>query len=144
MCFFLVAILHVFIFILLIIVSKFNEVGRCSKLKKFIKFLISKAIHILTFGYYIRSILEFSQYLFISSMNEIYMWKSFQTSQTISLIASLILILSFLALVWLTTYLSLSSYKVIEKEHNYNSPIWMKVEINADYLFLKLINAIFL
>ena len=79
---------------------------------------IDNLTKIYTFGYYIRSILEFSQYALISAVNEVYIWNPSQSLHTVSLIVALVLLILFLILIGFIVYLSLSSYKVIENSHN--------------------------
>ena len=71
--------IHLLIFIPFILISRWKFEGRCAKFMKFINWIIVKIIEILTFGYYIRSILAINQYLLISTINEIYEWNVTQT-----------------------------------------------------------------
>ena len=76
--------LHVIIYFINKWTSKWENDGRCSKLKWVLKFIIKKAYEIMTFAIYIRYILELSQFLIASSISEIW---SFDTSWELRVIS---------------------------------------------------------
>ena len=83
-----------------------------------ITWVLNKIILIMTYGYYIRFILQTNQYLLISSIHEIYTMDVIKTTKIISYIFAWFLLFGFLFIVGFITYLSLSSYEVSETEHN--------------------------
>ena len=80
--------------------------------------VLSKVLLIMTYGYYIRFILQTNQFLLISSMHEIYTLDTTNTPKIISLVFALFMLLACLALIGIVMYLSLSSYEVKADEHN--------------------------
>ena len=72
---------------------------------------------LLTFGYYIRSMLEINQFFLISTVNEIYEWNTSAKLRIVSLIFALLIIGLRILLILFVVYLSLS-YRIIEGKHN--------------------------
>ena len=67
-CLIFIMILHIIVLLLRFIFSKWGE----NRFIKLMKFLTQKGYNFLTFGYYIRSVLEISQLILISSIYEAY------------------------------------------------------------------------
>ena len=113
---FLVALTHLGIYGVQILL--FRWIIRENWIAKTVKWAISKIYTILTFGYYIRFILEINQYLLVSSINEIYNWNTSQSSRIVSLISAVLILIFCFVLIIFAFILSLSSYEVIEETHN--------------------------
>ena len=94
----------------------------------------------MTYGYYIRFILQTNQFLLISSMNEIYTLDTTSTPKILSFIFALVILFVCLALVGIVMYLSLSSYEVKVEEHNkigeFFSGVKMKTKAKLYVTFL--------
>ena len=81
----LIAIFHIFVYILYLLFAK--DVGERTKWFSYIlKWIIKKFFTVLTFGYYVRNALEMNQYLLISSINEIYVFKTTESLKVVSLV----------------------------------------------------------
>ena len=91
---------------------------RWSWLVNLVRWVIHKVFLIMTFGFYIRTILEASQYLLISSTYEVYKFNTTHPLRIVSLVAAFAVLVAMLALLALTTYLAWSKYKVDESKHN--------------------------
>ena len=115
---FIIILIHLVVYILFKTTLKCKEEGKWSKWIKVIKWIAKKSVNILTFGYYIRSILEINQYLLISVVYEIYKWNTSESLRIFSLSLSIVLFLLWLCLIWFTIGLSLSSYQLDEEKHN--------------------------
>ena len=92
-----------------------------SKWKWFIStstWILDKVLLIITYGYYIRFVLQTNQFLLISSMYEIYTLDTTNTPKILSFTFALLMMIACLALIGIVMYLSLSSYEVKEGEHN--------------------------
>ena len=72
----------------------------------------------MTFGYFIRNALELSQFIFISSVNEIYEHNTSDYLRWISLAYAFLMIVIYLMILAFILYLIFSSYKINEKDHN--------------------------
>ena len=120
--FFLLLILFAFIHSLILIFKKLflrcNDVQKWKRLVDFIRNLTNKIFMIMTFGYYIRYVLQMNQYLLITSVYEIYNCNISQPIKIISFITACAILILLLALVVLSLSLALSSYKTYESEHN--------------------------
>ena len=114
----LVVFLHLLIFMLNKLILRWRTDGKWSWLIKITKWILNKTFWILTFGYYIRTVLEMSQYLLISSIHEIYKFDTSNSSRITSLAFAIFLLTAFAAIVFFVLYLSLSSYKIEEDNHN--------------------------
>ena len=80
--------------------------------------IVDKLYRMMVFGYFIRNWLEMSQFILISSVNEIYQWDTTTTYRLLSFIYSISMVLIFLLFVILVFYLSFSAYRLNEREHN--------------------------
>ena len=95
-----------------------KENSRCSCIIKKWKLIVNKLILILTYGYYIRAILEVNQYTLTSSISEIKLFDSSSTPKIISLIFAFLCLIFSLIFIAFVSYLSFSSYEINDKEHN--------------------------
>ena len=119
---FFLTLLAVIIFHLFVLIFK-KLLSKCSFdwwscLAKFLKMILEKWYNMLTFGYYIRAILEMNHYLLICSVYEIYSFNFSQPIRIVSLVfAILILIGLILTAIWVLC-LSITSYTIEEENHN--------------------------
>ena len=79
---------------------------------------MKKIVIIFTYGYYIRFILETNQFLLLSSMNEVYTMNTSDSVNILSLLFAWFVLSSWIFLIAIVTYLSLSSYEVSQKDHS--------------------------
>ena len=107
----LATLLHTFLFVLNKLFLGVTSEGKCSWLVKIAKWIVLKLFMVLTFGYYIRSMLEMAQFLVISSVYEIYQFNISETLRVESIIFSFVVFAFPIALFSFMLYLSLSSYK---------------------------------
>ena len=110
--------LHLWIYFLKWVISKWAHRDNPSKCTRLIKWLIEKSFNLMTFGYYIVWVLETSQFIIASSTNEIYEFNTSKPTRLISIIYAISMIIFFLAIVGFILYLILSSYRTTEDEHN--------------------------
>ena len=99
-------------------IDKIKNEGRWTIVLSIIKWLIKKSLEILTYGYYIRYSLQMYQFLIVSSMYELYTSDTSQNLKALSFLFALILFSLWIVLIITAGYLSLSSYEVIEGQHN--------------------------
>ena len=85
---------------------------------KTIHWIIDKIFKLMTFEYFIRNAFELSQFILISSINEIYEHNTKSFERWFSFIFSIIMIISFVIFLGLVLFLALSSYRQLEKKHN--------------------------
>ena len=109
---------HLVVLILNKLLAMCRTDWRWGWLVKFVKWVTEKLFNFLTFGYYIRVVLEMNQFLLICSVYEVY---SFNASQLFRVISLVFAMLTFGA--WIVTsvfmfYLSASLYTVDESKHN--------------------------
>ena len=102
--------------------------------------VLNKVLLIMTYGYYIRFILQTNQFLLISSMYEIYTLDTSSTPKILSLIFAFFVLFACFSLVGIVMYLSLSSYEVKEGQHNkigeFYSGVRMKIKAKLYVTFL--------
>ena len=98
--------IHLFILFVCKLISRLNVNGMWSRPIKVIKWLTLKLYKILTFAYYIRFFIEVSQYLMISSAQEIFNLNTSKTIRTISLIFAFIVLALYISMFILTVCLS--------------------------------------
>ena len=83
-----------------------------------LKIGFEKVLNLLSFGWYIRYILEMNQYMLISSINEINAFHVLNKQESISLTFAFVVIFIAILLIICSIFLALSSYEAIDKEHN--------------------------
>ena len=119
---FFLTLLAVIVFHLFVMIFK-KLLSKCSFdwwscFAKIFKMIFEKWYNMLTFGYYIRAILEMNHYLLICSVYEIYIFNFSQPIRIVSLMfAILILIGLILTAIWVFC-LSITSYTIDEENHN--------------------------
>ena len=106
----LAILLHLCIFVLRLILSKCN--CRNSWLCRWINKLIDKVFNLITFDYYIRNAIEISQFILISSINELYVNNTTETHRLTSFIYAVLMITLFVLFLFLIQYLIFSFYKL--------------------------------
>ena len=79
---------------------------------------IDTIFKILTFSFYIRNVLEMSQFILISSTNEIFYCNISSHMRLISFIYAILVIGAYIFLFVLIQYLTFSSYRLNENQHN--------------------------
>ena len=109
---------HLFVFILYSCWGRREVRNRWLWWKKVFKWIITKSFTILTFGYYIKSIIEMNQYFLVSSVYEIYNFNTSQTWRIISLIFALLLFLFLIIFVIWIAYLAFTTFLIIKSKHN--------------------------
>ena len=109
------AFVHFTFYMLKIIVNKSKYDGKWARL---VKGLLTKAFEIMTFGYYIRLLMEMNEYIVVSSINEVYVFNTGETLQILSAIFALLAMIGSVVWIAICIALSLSSYEIVEGEHN--------------------------
>ena len=112
------AIFHLCIFVINKLVSLSKSRQRWQWLINWIKKINDKLIALMTFGYYIRSLLEINQYFLISTIHEIYRLNISTVLRAVSFAISIILLIICLSMIVLTILLTYSSYNLSENKHN--------------------------
>ena len=109
-----------YLWILLVrcLISKWSNNENRSWCTKVINWVVDRIFKLMTLGYFIRNILEMSQFIFISSLNEIYQHKTSNYLKWISFIFSILMIALYIIFSILINYLALSSYRLNEYAHN--------------------------
>ena len=112
------AFLHIVVIALWKIWNNLNEEGKWRRVVKAFKIILTKVFEILTFGYYIRLILEVNQFFLVSSISEVHNFNTSQPQLVFSIFVAILIIIISVSLIWFTAYLSLSSYELDEDKHN--------------------------
>ena len=97
---------------------------------KSLKCISNKVLNYLTFGFYIRSILEYTQYLAICIINEFYYWNTSQPIWIISLFIAFILLWVYLLIFGIILFLAVSSYRLAENSHNKLAEFFEGIKFN--------------
>ena len=111
------------VFTLIILLVKFLskifwDNMRWSWMIKALNWIFDKLYRMLIFAYFIRNVLELSQFFLISSINEVYENNTTDIYRLISFIFSIIVIFLYISIIGVVLYLVLSSYKLSENKHN--------------------------
>ena len=115
---FAISLFHSLVFILYKLCFNNSSERRNSWLTKTSNWIVNKTFKILTFGLYIRIILEMTQLLLIVSVHEVYHFEFSETAKIISLITSVITQIILLGLFSLMLIMSFSTYSKNDTDHN--------------------------
>ena len=114
----LMVFLSISIYLFRLLFMRLRERERWKWLVKTWYWIFDKLYIMLIFGYFIRNVLEISQYSLIASIDEIYNHNTSSIYRTSSFIFALIVILIFFLLMSFILYLIFSSYRLSEEKHN--------------------------
>ena len=103
--------------------------------RKVSEWIIDKCLAIMTYGYYIRFVMQMNQFLLVASIYEIYNLKLSNVFNFISFIFALLVLLFCLCYTWVVLYLSLSSYKMTEEGRNKIGEFFMGIKMEKKYKF---------
>ena len=108
---------------------------RCSWVAKIHYWIVDKLYRMMVLGYFIRNGLEMSQFILISSSNEIYQWDKTDFYRLLSFVFSILMILIFVLVVFLILYLTFSTYRLNEREHNLLEEFFRGIQQNKRHKF---------
>ena len=97
--------------------------------------IADRLYRILTFGFFIRNTLELSQFILISSINEIYESNTEDSYRLISFVFSILMVIFFVLMVGLIQYLTFSSYSLNENEHNRLEEFFRGLQFDGKHKF---------
>ena len=109
---------HLVVLILNKLFAKCRTNWKWGWLIKFMKWVTGKLFNFLTFGYYIRAMLEMNQFLLICSVYEVYSFNDSQLFRVISLGFAILTNATWVLISTFVFYLSASLYTVDESKHN--------------------------
>ena len=112
-----------------------RESQRCTWGAKTQYWIVDKLYRMMMLGYFIRTGLQMSQFILISSVNEIYQWNITDFYRLLSLLFSISMILIFLQVVILVLYLTFSAYRLNEREHNLLKEFFRGIQQNKRHKF---------
>ena len=112
-----------------------RESQRCSWGAKTQYWIVDKLYRMMVLGYFIRNGLEMSQFILISSVNEIYQWNITDCYRLLSFLFSTSMILLFMLIVILILYLTFSAYRLNEREHNLLEEFFRGIQQNKIHKF---------
>ena len=135
--FFLVIVLFIVIHLLILVLRRL--VAKCWTWDKWpnVSFIMLKILDaiilFLTYGYYIRFILQMNQFLLISSMNEICILNTSNSVNIFSLLFAFLMLFWWISLIAFALYHSISSYKLSEDHHNKIGEFFVGVKMDKKY-----------
>ena len=112
-----------------------RESQRCSRCTKTQYWIVDRLYRMMVLGYFIRNGLEMSQFILISSVNEIYQWNTTDFYRLFSFIFSLSMILIFMLVAILILYVTFSAYRLNEREHNLLEEFFRGIQQNKRHKF---------
>ena len=112
-----------------------RESQRCSWGTKTQYWIVDKLYRMMVLGYFIRNGLEMSQFILISSVNEIYQWNITDCYRLLSFAFSTSMILLFVLIVIFVLYLTFSAYRLNEREHNLLEEFFRGIQQNKIHKF---------
>ena len=134
-CTFLMIPISLLIYFIRKLAFRCRENQRCSWGAKTQYWIVDKLYRMMVLGYFIRSGLEMSQFILISSVNEIYQWDTTNFYRLFSFIFSISMILIFVLIVILVLFLTFSTYRLNEREHNLLEEFFRGIQQNKRHKF---------
>ena len=132
---FLMILISLFVYFMKKLAYRCRESQRCSWGAKTQYWIVDKLYRMMVLGYFIRNGLEMSQFILISSVNEIYQWDTKDSYRLFSFIFSISMILIFVLVVILVLYLTFSAYRLNESEHNLLEEFFRGIQQNKRHKF---------
>ena len=114
----LMILFHLVVFAITLWINKCNVEGRWAKLFNGIKLIVNKAFTTLTFGYYIRTVIETYQFMLISSISEINNHNTNSAEHTSSLVFAFLVLIVWIACLGWSFFLVFVSSPKVGNEHN--------------------------
>ena len=132
---FLMIFVSTFIYLTKILFKRLKERNKWSCLSKVLFWISDRLSRILILSYFIRNFLEMLQFIMISTIYEIYKNNTTSVYRSISLSFSYLIILMFLLIFIFIQYLTFSSYKLNEGEHNKLEEFFRGIKQNKRHKF---------
>ena len=132
---FLMLILCIFIYFFKLLFKKLKESKWWSCIFKIPFWITDKIFQMMIFSYFIRNILESSQFILISSIYEINKRNTTSFYRSISLSFSILTIILYAIVIIILQYLTFSSYKIIEGKHNMLEEFFRGLKVERKYKF---------
>ena len=126
---------HLFLLVLQKLSQKCNSDENSYKWVKITKYVVNRAFTIMTFGYYIRAVIEMSQYLLISSIFEIHEFDVSQTLRRISLIFAFVILTLCLSLILISVLLALLTNVSSQQMHTKLGEFFIGLKGQKKYRF---------
>ena len=127
------ALFHLPIFLIFRCWSRLLSHENATKWTKVVKYLVTKIYRILTFAFYIRTCLEINQFMLISSISEIHQFKVNGGLRIVSLVVAFLILALCLSLIVTSFYLTCSSYKTLEDQHNKLGEFFAELKSNKKH-----------
>ena len=113
-----VLLVHLLIYFLMLWSLNMSEDEEWTWFVKIYKRILEKLYRIMTFGYYIRNVIQMSQYMLIWAIYEIYKFNTDGLITKVSLIWAFISMIVYFLFIGAALYLIVTSYRVEENQHN--------------------------
>ena len=110
--------LHLSVIVANILLNKWEVKGKWAKPFKALKWLTQKVFTILTFGYYIRTVIESYQFLLVSSVSEINSFNVKSSSHISSLVVAFLILIVWIVFAVIAFVLASASNPKSNNEHN--------------------------
>ena len=114
----LIILIHVCLYFVMKRISRIHESRGWKLFLKIIKWTIAKLYRMLTFGFYIRNLLQMALYIMLSTIYEISIFNTEDVYFITSLLFAIFIVLFYLVFIVITLWIICSSYKIDEDNHN--------------------------
>ena len=109
---------HLWLFVFNKLVLRCRSEGGWSWWIKTVKWISNKYLETMTFGYYIRAVLQINQFLLIASIYEIYLFQTSKSLRIVSLVFSFLILFACILLIVFSTFLALKTLNRNENGHS--------------------------
>ena len=136
----LMIILCIFIYLFKLLFKKLKESNWWSCIFKIPFWISDKIFQMMIFSFFIRNILQSSQFILISSIYEISKMNTTSLYRSISLSFSILAIILYVIVIIILQYLTFSSYKLIEGKHNMLGEFFWGLKVDRKHKFYSTIH----
>ena len=98
-----------------------------------VRWVVEKLLIIMSYGCYIRFILQLTQFMLVASTYEIYIHQTSNVWNIISFVFAIFLLLAYFFITGIVIYLSLSPYKTLPNFHNKIGEIFNGIKMEKKY-----------
>ena len=126
---------HIFIFVLRILINRWRTDRRWSLFIKILKLITGKLFELLTYGIYIRIVLELFELFLVSGINEVYYFDVSDKYRIISFAFAVAILIVWFWFTLFVVFFSISSYIVTEGQHSKLNEFFSGLKINKKHRF---------
>ena len=127
--------LHLLCYVSQLLLSAYKFKGKFDKVVSIIKYIVNYIFKILTFGYYIRVLLEINGLMIISSLNEIYQFNTSDRLRSFSLVIAIFTFIFWISFLVFIIIVMIRSTEAADNEESKLGEFFSGLKLQRRYKF---------